>query len=210
MSLKTRTIIPVKRLEESKTSFSEVLSDEQRKELTLSMLEDILRITQKVEKITTTVVTPDRTVINFVEKKGIGTIQEPDIGLNRALEMAIKKTIEANFQQVLIIPADIPLIRPKDIGGILDLASGERSVVITPSEENGTNALLLRPPDVIGFRFGGESFPEHVKAARSREVGIRIYRSVYVERDIDNPSSLIKIETLGKGTKTHDLLNSLK
>lgn len=210
MNAETRVVIPVKRLEESKTSFSDIFSEEQRRKLTLSMLEDILKVARQVDEIETIVVTPDENVMDFVKDLGFKTISEPDIGLNRALELAIGDSIDSDFTQVLIIPADVPLISSEDIVNILELAPQDKGIVITPSEEKGTNALLLHPPDVIDLNFGGESFPEHVKAAKSRVAEIRLFRSENLERDIDEPPDLIKVETLGKGTNTHAFLNSLK
>ncbi len=210
MGKNTRLLIPIKNLEESKTSFSEEFSTEQRKNLTLSMLEDLLNVGKKVKAVDTTVVTPDSGVEDFVENQDINVIMEPDVGLNRALDIAIGDSIDSGFDSVLILPGDVPLIKPEDVEEILNLANGKRSVVITPSKENGTNALFLHPPDVMELKFGGESFPEHVKEAQSRDIKPKIYRSENLERDIDDPTNLIKVETLGKGTRTHEFLNSLK
>lgn len=210
MSSKSRLIVPVKNLEESKTSFSDVLSSGQRQDLTLSMLGDVLRVAKRIEKIDTAVVTPDEKVKNFVKDQSVEVISEPGVGLIRALEIALGDSVDSSYEEVLILPGDVPLLKGEDIEDILDLAVGERCVVITPSKENGTNALLLRPPNVIDLHYGGESFPEHVKEAREREVNLRIYRSDNLERDIDDPSDLIKVETLGKGTRTHSFINTLK
>lgn len=210
MKKEVQLIVPVKRLEEAKTSLSEVLSEDQRKELTLAMIMDVLESADRVEEVSPMVVTPDEDVVDFVEEKNVECVLEPGVGLNRALELAIEESMDSGFEKVLIVPSDIPLIRPKDIRKILDLASEDKNVVITPSKENGTNALFLQPPDVIDLKFGGKSFPDHVKEARSRKIKPRIYRSENVERDIDHPSDLLKAETLGKGTKTHSFLDSLK
>lgn len=210
MDSETQLVIPVKKLKKSKMTFSDILRDEQRRELTLTMLEDILGAARQVERIEPAVVTPDETVLDFARNHGVRTVPESDVGLNNALKIAIEKSIDLGFREVLILPADVSLVRPRDIEGILDLASGDRSVVITPSKENGTNALLLRPPDLMDLHFGGESFPDHIEEARSQGVRPRVYRSERLERDIDNPRDFLKLETLGKGTKTHSFLSSLK
>lgn len=210
MSSRTRIIIPVKELGKAKATFAEILSDELRRELVLSMLEDMLNAIQRVETVEAVVVAPDKEVENFAKNLKTDVVLEPGVGLNRALEMAIGESIDLNFSQILILPADLPLIEPEDINSILDLVSGDRAVVITPSKENGTNALLVKPPDLMNLQFGGESFPDHVEEARSRGVKPRIYRSENIERDIDKPPHLLKLETLGKGTKTHLFLNNLK
>ena len=210
MSRKTRAIIPVKKLKDSKTSFSEILTDEQRAELTLAMLEDVLRSVQMVEGVEASVVTPDERVEKFVKDLGVDVVVEPDMGLIRALEIAIGESIEEGFKEVLILPSDVPLLRPEDVSKVLSKATGERSVVLTPSVEKGTNAMLLRPPDVIDLQYGGKSFPEHVREAKSRGVEPKVYRSENLGRDIDEPSHLLKVETKGQGTRTQSFLDSLK
>lgn len=200
----------MKRLKDSKTSFSEILSEDQRRKFTLVMLRDILNTADRVQELEPFVVTPDEEVKALMEKRGVEVLLEPDIGLNRALEMAIGQSIDDGFDQVLILPVDVPFVKPKNLRDILDLAFGDQCVVITPSEENGTNALLMRPPDAIDLEFGGESFPEHLDEVRSRDLNLEIYRSGRVERDLDEPENLVKIETLGKGTKTHSFLASFR
>lgn len=210
MGFRTRLLVPVKNLRDSKTSFSDILTEEQRRKFTFVMLEDVLNVAQRVEDIEPAVVTPDEDVLNFVEEKGIKVILEPDVGLIEALELAIEKSIESGFQQVLFLPVDVPLVRREDLEEILSLSSGEGSVVISPSEEGGTNALLLRPPDVMKLHLGGESFPEHLEEAKAQGIEPRIYRSERLARDIDSPSHLLKVETMGAGTKTHSFIDSLK
>lgn len=210
MNAGTELVIPVKKLEKSKMTFSEVFSEEQRKNLTLAMIEDILEVARLVEGIEPAVVSPDGSLLDFVKERGVRTIPEPDVGLNNALEMAIEKSITEGFRNVLIVPGDVPLVKPDDLRNILDLLPKDRGVVITPSKEKGTNALLLSPPDVMDLHFGGESFSKHFEEAMSRGMRPRIYRSERLERDIDRPKDLLKIETVGKGTKTHSFLDSLK
>lgn len=203
-------IIPVKRLSEAKSSLREALDHEQRRELVLCMLEDVLSEVKKVESILSVIVSPDEEVLNFTRSKGAKIVLEEDLGLNPALRIAIDKAMEEGAESIIVIPGDVPMLRSEDIEKILAMSSENRNVVITPSEENGTNALLLCPPNVMDLHFGGESFPEHVEEARSCGIIPKIYRSERLERDIDDPSDLLKVETLGIGTRTHDFLKKIE
>ena len=106
------------------------------------------------------------------------------------------------------MPGDLPLLRAADIENMAAMATAKREVVMAPSKANGTNALFLRPPSVMDLKFGGESFPLHVAEAVRVGVKPRIYRSETVAFDIDEPEDLLKIETLGLGTRTHEFLLS--
>lgn len=204
-------IIPVKNLSNAKSSLSKALDPEQRQRLALAMLADVINVARQSSSVSgAAVVSPDEKIIDFARENGATGVAEPGLGLNGALKMAIEHVVDLGAKSVLIIPGDLPLLKSADIENIATMATAQRDVVISPSKANGTNALLLRPPDVINLRFGGESFPLHIKEAVQAGVKPRIYRSQTVATDIDELEDLIKIETLGPGTRTHDFLISLR
>ncbi len=206
----TWAIIPVKRLSEAKSSLSPSLTLEQRQRLVLSMLADVLGAVHRAPSIASAiVVSPDERVLSFARLHGAEGVAEPDLGLNEALKLAILHTISNGVDSVLILPADLPLLKNADVENLIAMASAPKDVVIAPSKAKGTNALFLRPPDLINLRFGGESFPLHVKEATQVGVKPRVYRSPTVALDIDEPEDLLKVETLGLGTRTHEFLRSL-
>ncbi len=206
----TWAIIPVKRLSEAKSSLSQSLTLEQRQRLVLSMLADVLGAVHQASSIASSiVVSPDEKVLSFARLHGAEGVAEPDLGLNEALKLAIRHAISKGVDSVLILPADLPLLKNADVENLIAMASVPKDIVIAPSKAKGTNALLLRPPDLINLRFGGESFPLHVKEASQAGVKPRVYRSPTVTLDIDEPEDLLKVETLGLGTRTHEFLRSL-
>lgn len=207
----TWAIIPVKHLSRAKSSLSPALTLAQRRELVLCMLADVLNAVRNARSVAgAIVVSPDEEVLKSARASGALDIPEPDVGLNKALELAIEHAIAKGAMSILILPSDLPLLRAADIENIISMASSPRAVVIAPSKGNGTNALFLRPPDVMNLRFGGESFPAHL--AEARVVGIRpcIYRSITVATDIDDMADLPSVEAYGLGTLTRDFLLSLR
>ena len=207
----TWVIIPVKRLSEAKSSLSSRLTPEQRRRLVLSMLADVLSAVRQAPSLSrTAVVSPDERVLSFANLHGAESIAEPGLELNEALKLAIRHAISKDVNSVLIVPADLPLLKSVDIENLIAMASAQKDVVIAPSKANGTNALFLRPPDIIDLRFGGESFPLHVKEALRAGVKPRIYRSLTVALDIDEVLDLASIEAHGAGTRAHDFLKSIR
>jgi 2-phospho-L-lactate guanylyltransferase len=175
------------------------------------MLADVLNAVRQAPSIAgTIVVSPDERVLGFAQLHGAESVPEPDLGLNEALKLAIRHTISKGANSVLIVPADLPLLKSADIEKLIATGSAPKDVVIAPSKAKGTNALFLRPPDLIDFRFGGESFPLHVREASRAGVSPRIYHSPTVALDIDDPEDLLSVTSLGLGTRTHDFLRSLK
>jgi 2-phospho-L-lactate guanylyltransferase len=204
----TFAIVPVKRLKDAKSSLSAVLTPKQRRELVLAMLKDVLKAMSGARSITgTIVVSPDEDVVKFARKSGAEGVIEPGVEFNEALKIAIQSAITNGAMSVLIIPSDIPFLTANDIENIIAMASSQREIVITPSKDNGTNALFLKPPDVMSPRFGGESFPAHLSEAHRAGVKPRIYRSITVATDIDDPDDLVETKKLGRGTQTYKFLN---
>jgi len=207
----TWAIIPVKHLGEAKSSLSGILGPEQRQQLVLSMLADVLNAVKQASSISgTAVVSPDKKVLDFARLHGATDTVESGLELNAALKSAIKHVLARGATSVLILPGDLPLLKNADIENLTAMATSQRDVVIAPSKTNGTNALLIRPPDLINLRFGGESFPLHVQEAFRVGVKARVYRSPSVATDIDEPADLLSIETLGVGTRSHGFLFSLR
>ena len=206
----TWAVIPVKHLNEAKSSLSSTFTPEQRQRLVLSMLADVLSAVHRAPSISgVVVVSPDEKVLSFARLHGAEGVAEPGLGLNEALKAAIRHSISKGVDSVLIVPADLPLLKNADVENLIAMASAPKDVVIAPSKAKGTNALFLRPPNLINLRFGGESFPLHI--AESFKVGIKphIYRSPTTATDIDEVADLLSVETLGAGTRTHEFLHSL-
>jgi len=88
---------------------------------------------------------------------------------------------------VLIIAADVPLVRSADLRRIA--AAGRRSqVVIVPDRgRSGTNALYLRPPSRITPRFGPASLAAHRAAAGAAGRVLAVSR---LALDVDTPVDL--------------------
>lgn len=207
----TWVVIPVKRLDEAKSNLSAALTPEQRRELVLCMLADVLNAVRNSRLIASTiVVSPDEMVLNFARANGAIGTAEPGVELNEALKLAIEHAAAKGASSVLILPSDLPLLRAADVEDIIAMAILPQDVVIAPSKGNGTNALFLHPPDVMNLRFGGESFPVHLAEARKAGIRPRIYRSFNVATDVDSVEDLPGVETHGLGTRTQSFLRALR
>jgi 2-phospho-L-lactate guanylyltransferase (CobY/MobA/RfbA family) len=67
--------------------------------------------------------------------------------------------------------------------------------VISPDrKKEGTNALLVCPPDLIDFKYGKGSFKKHQKAAIEANARLEIYDLPSLELDLDEPEDLTLIE----------------
>jgi 2-phospho-L-lactate guanylyltransferase len=209
--MSTWTIIPVKHLSIAKSSLSKALNPSQRRELVLSMLANVLNAVRKASSVEgSIVVSPDEEVLEFARTCGAVGIADHGAKLNDSLELAIKHAMAKGATSILILPSDIPLLTSSDVENIISIASSPRAVVIAPSKDNGTNALFLRPADIMNLRFGGESFPAHLAEARAADVKPQVYRSTTVATDIDEIEDLLNIDVNCLGTRTREFLISFR
>jgi 2-phospho-L-lactate guanylyltransferase len=66
-----------------------------------------------------------------------------------------------------------------------------RNVVIVPDRHGqGTNALLLTPPDVMEPAFGEGSFARHAARARAAGAAVRVADLPSLALDVDTPEDL--------------------
>jgi 2-phospho-L-lactate guanylyltransferase len=189
-----------------------VLSDEQRQALVMAMLADVLGLLARVNAIAATaVVSPDAEVLAFAERLGAQAIREPSRprGLNAALAFASDVLCGQGAAGLLVLPVDVPLASAADIEAILNHMDGNPSIVLCPSRSGGTNALALRPPGIIPFRFGPRSSAAHQREARARGLPLAVLPLPSLTLDIDRPQDLAAILAQPNGSRSRALLASL-
>ncbi len=206
-------IVPAKALDQAKGRLAALLSEAERRQLALAMLEDVLKAIQAVPGLDLiAVVSPDREVLTLARQLGAEAIAEPPSvrGINQALSHAVSVVSARHISTLLILLADVPAVTPAEIDSILDALPPGRGVVLCPSHDKGTSALALRPPDAIPFRFGTHSFPAHKREAAARGVHAGVLRIPSLARDIDEPDDLCELLSHPAETATQRFLGQLR
>lgn len=151
---------------------ADVLDQRERAELALAMLVDVATAcvdSEMFDKVG--VVSSDSEVFWQMRELGALPIAEPATlsGLNDGLTFGVRYLARrVGCDEVVIFPADVPLVRPMDVCTVVNaLAGAERRVVLVRAGDNGTNALGLRPPEVIPMRFGVDSASAHRSEAEA-------------------------------------------
>ncbi|MCL4459658.1 MAG: 2-phospho-L-lactate guanylyltransferase [Chloroflexi bacterium] len=191
-------IVPVKRLRQGKRRLAPALGPRQREILTLSMLDRVLRALATSEEIDgKVVIAQDQAVLSLAAELGAAVLLDHGCDLNRALDQARQWCMEQGAKAVLVLPCDVPLVTAEDIDRIVRFSHEERVMVIAPSlRGDGTNALFLRPPGAIPYRYGRGSFATHRQLAMSRGLAVYIYHSDRLALDIDLPEDLSRLRSL--------------
>ncbi len=189
-------LIPVKGFRNAKQRLGSLLGTAQRELLAEVMFRDVLRQVSCAHGLAAAyVVTGDEQVSDVAKSLGADVIREPvENGETDAVNFARLQLKKSGHPAVLIMPADLPLVRAEDIEHVLSQFSegaAARFALLVPSRDRmGTNALLLAPPDVIQLRFGYDSFSYHMSQIAAARLPIRIVENERIALDIDEPKDL--------------------
>jgi len=206
-------LVPAKALDQAKGRLAALLPrQDERRQLALAMLEDVLRALQAVPCLDLiAVVSPDADVLGRARALGAEPITEPrqSRGINQALSHGLGVISSADIDALLVLLADVPAVTPSEIQSVLDTLPQGRGAVICPSVARGTSALALRPPNAFPFRFGPNSFQAHKREAAARGIPARVLRIDSLAHDIDGPDDLRDLISRPAETATHRLLARL-
>jgi 2-phospho-L-lactate/phosphoenolpyruvate guanylyltransferase len=209
--MSTWVIIPVKPLNRAKSRLATVLTPEQRHNLAESMFRHVLTEVSAVPQILgTLVISRDAKALSIAREYRARTLQEtgtPD--LNAALMRATQVILSWGSDSILVLPADLPLVAAEDIANIIQMGRGIPSVVLASDKnQDGTNALFMRPPGVIDFAYGLGSYDRHVALAQAAGVAVKTYYSERLALDIDVSDDLALYRKLDREYQRHDLFIS--
>jgi 2-phospho-L-lactate/phosphoenolpyruvate guanylyltransferase len=193
-------IVPVKHLSAAKSRLAPKLSLRQRRELVCSLLTHTLEILGSEKHIEgMLVVGKDRAVRAIAANHGALFVQEKsNDGLNRALARGAREAARRGADSIMVLPADLPLLKKADITGVLKHTGSPPFLRIAPDRAgHGTNLLLTAPPGLIRFSFGENSFRRHVSAARRAGARVSEIRRATLANDLDCPEDLARLYRLG-------------
>lgn len=182
-------VVPVKALGQAKGRLAQALTPEERRALVLAMLGDVLGALRAVLSVYA-VISSDLGVLAYAAAYGALPLLDRAADLNGALAQAAAQQAASGASGLLILPADVPLVTPEDLGRLLRAAARAR-VLVGPSRDGGTNALLVRPPQALPFQFGADSTALHLGAARRLGLSAATVRLPGLALDVDRPDDLL-------------------
>lgn len=189
--MSTRAIIPLKALSAAKRRLSGALDPAARQELVAWMATHVIHVCATCPGVDDVlVVAGDDAAAEVAREGGAATLVVAQPGLRRALDAA--DAASGTWSTTLVVAADLPDVAVDDLAAILDAAeqADGPAVVVAPTHDGGTGALLRRPPGVITTAYGPGSAARHVASAQEAGVtAVTIHREG-LARDIDTPEQL--------------------
>lgn len=178
--------------------------------LCLAMTADVVDALLRVPELDrVAVVTPDATVAAAARAAGALVLCRDDPGLNAAIESACAELAPGGADGALVVLGDVAAADPRELSLLVRAAEGP-GVVLAPSRDGGTSALLRIPRDVIPACFGRDSAKRHREAAERAGVACHELSlpSLAIDVDVwDDARDILACQTLGR--RTRDALRAL-
>lgn len=187
-------VLPVKRFQSAKERLADDgLSAGDRLALATGMLSDVLAALRRCQRVDDIVVVTGEPGAEALAR-GAGAqvlADSPEDGHSEAALRGIEWAITDGAFAVLLVAGDTPALAPADVDRLVDSVGDGPEVVIVPDRHGeGTNALLLQPPDAIRPAFGEGSRARHEALARQAGVKVTIFESLSLGLDVDTMSDL--------------------
>jgi 2-phospho-L-lactate guanylyltransferase len=187
-------LVPLKELTLSKQRLETVLEPNERQGLVLAMARDVLTVLRRNSAIDGVLLVSRTPEAQQLSKDcGVELFAESrNSDLSEALTQASRFVVrERGAAATLVVPSDVPLIRDNDIQAVLNQRDG--ITLVPDNSEEGTNALLMSPPELIDYVFGEHSFRHHSESSHAAGVSPLIVRNEHLARDIDVPDDLVAL-----------------
>ncbi|HKS89742.1 MAG TPA: 2-phospho-L-lactate guanylyltransferase [Stellaceae bacterium] len=197
-------VVPVKDTAAAKQRLAAALSPELRQGLALAMLEDVLAALAEATGLAgRLLVTIDPAAMRLAARYGAECQADgAGDGHTGAVMAAARRLKRDGRGAMLTLPGDIPLVTAAEIEALIEAHQAPPSFTIAPShDEQGSNAILMSPPDAVKLRFGDDSFFPHLAAAETCGIAPTVVRLSGIALDIDNPADLAHFARLGSRTR---------
>lgn len=205
-------LIPVKDTACAKMRLSDLLSSEERQRLAWAMFDDVSRAVSNTTM-------PDRVVlvssfapaIESARRLGWDVmVEERQESESASVDWASRILKERGFNNVMRLPADLPLVRAEDIDHLMKIELTAPACLISPSREGtGTNAIIRTPPDLFPSRFGPNSFALHREEALRVGVQCVVVENERIAFDVDDPADIAFLIERGQGTEAFRILSEM-
>lgn len=187
--MQTTAIIPLKALAQAKQRLAGALDGEDRRTFVAWMAGRVIAAAVGCDGTgEVLVVAGDDDAAAVGRQAGVRTLIERAPGLAAAMAAADAATADADA--TLVLAADLPEVTPEDVAAVLSAASAKRAVVISPTRDGGTGALLRRPAGVIATAYGPASAAAHAQLARAAGIEPVIVHRTALANDVDTPGEL--------------------
>ncbi|MBM3587720.1 MAG: 2-phospho-L-lactate guanylyltransferase [Alphaproteobacteria bacterium] len=200
-------ILPVKEMAGAKQRLSPLLSPAERIALMQVMLRDVLMALSAAQDLAgIAMVTLDPWAQALAQQHDARIIAEgAGEGHTGAVTTAASVLQAEGVAAILTLPGDVPAVKMPEVGALIAAVTIPPAFIIAPAhDEQGSNAILLSPPNAVKLRFGEDSYFPHLASAHAAGITPQILRLPGIAMDIDHPADIARFAGIpeARGTQT--------
>lgn len=206
--MKPWAILPVKEMAGAKQRLAPLLSPEERIALMQVMLRDVLAALSAAQGLAgVALVTLDPWAEALAQEHGARIITEGAREGHTGAVIAAAAVLQAEgVARILTLPGDIPAAKPMEIEALIAAVNAPPAFIIAPAhDEQGSNAILMSPPNAVKLRFGEDSYFTHLAAARAAGISPQILYLPGIAMDIDHPADIARFASIPEAKATQTL-----
>lgn len=209
-------IVPAKGFEDAKQRLAPAFQLGNRRALVEAMFADAILALRRVPAIDQIfVVTSDLVASQIAAGYETIVVDDTASSHSEAAQLGISRALAMGATRALLVPGDCPLMDPAELEQLIARPVSQRSVLIVPDRHGeGTNALLLTPPDAMPPSFGDGSRRRHAELATARGATPEVVELPSLALDVDTPEDLEALlemfaTTRGRAAHTRGMLSQL-
>lgn len=189
---RTLALVLMKSLREAKSRLAGVMSPAQRRRLSSLMLRQVLRAVERAGVQGRVLISSDRSLGRIAASHGFRLLLENGGGgFSRALEFALAKGVAEGYEDLLILPGDLPLLGSSQLAGALALRRSLGLPLLSPSLRfDGTNLMLVGQEELPPLHYERDSFLGHVREFCAQGRGCCVLYDIRLALDIDEAEDL--------------------
>jgi 2-phospho-L-lactate/phosphoenolpyruvate guanylyltransferase len=199
-------LVPLRAPGVGKTRLAPRLTVEQRAALAGAMLADVCHALEAATIDRVVVAAGGASAVAAASALGLDVLHDPPgcTGLDAALRAAVSRL--GTVGSLLVVTADLPRLTGPDVAAVL---AADTEVVVAPTVDGGTGALLRRPPSAIRTAYGPGSAARHLRLAHAagRSV-VSVHRAGFAH-DLDTWEDLRHLRGQHVGPATASVLAGL-
>lgn len=202
--MSTTVLVPLRSPGVGKTRLASGLDREERAALSGAMLADVIGALRGADLNDIIVVASGAEAAAAGGALGLDVLVDDAShpGLNAALGQATA-LVSGRSERVLIVVADLACLTADDVHTVLATPA---DVVVAPTADGGTGALVRRPPDIIPVAYGPNSAARHAMAAREAGATLEELDLAGFRLDVDTLDDLERLRAAPVGPATSSLL----
>jgi 2-phospho-L-lactate/phosphoenolpyruvate guanylyltransferase len=180
-------LIAIKERARCKTRLADALRPAERVDLVRSMLTAVLAAAGNAQTVhQVIVISPERDTV----PAEIPVLADTGESLNTALMQAHTMVRELGCHEIVVLPADLPLITSAEIDELVRAGHAGGFAMATDAAGIGTNALCLMSTQPFRFQFGPDSRRLHLQEAQRLGSSPQVVHLAGLEFDVDSSADL--------------------